>query len=184
MTRGRPVVSQWANALAAIASSSGVSPMSMRSREPSSRSAANRRSRPSSEASSAPIHRIAGPIRCNSARSGPDGERDQGHHGEEEQDAHEGAAADPQGNADVASEQGGEGGHGVAPRRMPAIATDLTPSFPPPLRGRDREGASHKFGARDHPPPHPSPARGEGAGRIRGEAVFTPIIAVIPPLPS
>jgi protein ImuB len=39
---------------------------------------------------------------------------------------------------------------------------------PPPLRGRDREGGGNKHWTRDYPPPHPSPARGEGADRVRG----------------
>ncbi len=38
-------------------------------------------------------------------------------------------------------------------------------AFPPPLRGRDREGGDNTHRTRSHPSPHPSPARGEGAGR-------------------
>jgi 5-oxoprolinase (ATP-hydrolysing) len=57
-------------------------------------------------------------------------------------------------------------------------------AFPPPLRGRDREGGVGKSRARGsaharrdaqtrgHPPPHPSPARGEGAGRAHGDVVL------------
>ena len=71
MTSGRPVVSQCAAALAATASSSGVSLIRMRSSEPSSWSAASSRSSVSRLASRAPSHRIAGPIRPSSARSGP-----------------------------------------------------------------------------------------------------------------
>ncbi|MBX9776000.1 MAG: DNA polymerase Y family protein [Xanthobacteraceae bacterium] len=35
-------------------------------------------------------------------------------------------------------------------------------------RGKDRVGGGGKFGIHDYPPPHPSPARGEGADRVRG----------------
>jgi len=58
-----------------------------------------------------------------------------------------------------------------------AAATDIAKAkasatgFPPPLRGRDREGGN-KHRVRGHPPPHPSPARGEGAGRARGDDVL------------
>jgi protein ImuB len=44
-------------------------------------------------------------------------------------------------------------------------------AFPPPLRGRDREGGTSGFNLRGHPSPHPSPSRGEGAGRVCGPAV-------------
>ena len=70
-TSGRPVVSQCAMALAATASSSGMRPIISRSSEPSSWSVANSRSSASRLASSAPSHRIAGPMRASSARSGP-----------------------------------------------------------------------------------------------------------------
>src|SRR5262249_68323 len=48
------------------------------------------------------------------------------------------------------------------------VALDRATASPPPLRGRDREGGSNEFGTHDSPPPHPSPARGEGADRVRG----------------
>ena len=72
ITSGSPVVSQCASALAATASSSGVSPIRIRSSEPSSWSAANSRSSASRLASSAPSHRIAGPIRAEQREVGPD----------------------------------------------------------------------------------------------------------------
>jgi len=65
-------------------------------------------------------------------------------------------------------------------------------TFPPPLRGRDREGGRNRYRTRGHPPPHPSPSRsrvyptsttqyvgeprqagvrmGEGADRLRGDS--------------
>src|SRR5215831_192843 len=65
-------------------------------------------------------------------------------------------------------------------------------TFPPPLRGRDREGGRNRYRTRGHPPPHPSPSRsrvyptsttqylgeprqagvrmGEGAERLRGDS--------------
>src|SRR5262249_34178889 len=56
---------------------------------------------------------------------------------------------------------------------------------PPPLRGRDREGGSHKHRVCGYPPPHPSPARGGGAGRprlasknLRGDGEFHVIAAL------
>src|SRR5262249_39235427 len=71
MTSGSPVDSQCAAALTASASSIGKRLVRMRSSEPSSWSEASSRSRPSSVASSAAIHRIAGPMRASSFRSGP-----------------------------------------------------------------------------------------------------------------
>src|SRR6266849_3087063 len=68
---GSPVVSQWANALAARASSSGTRAAMIRSSEPSSWSIVIRRTRASRLASSAPSHRIAGPMRASRRRSGP-----------------------------------------------------------------------------------------------------------------
>src|SRR5262245_55764035 len=59
-------------------------------------------------------------------------------------------------------------GHDVAAANVRAAA------FPPPLRGRDREGGSYKHRICWYPPPHPSPARGEGAERIRGSGSGTP----------
>src|SRR5262249_17191797 len=44
-------------------------------------------------------------------------------------------------------------GHDVAAANVRAAA------FPPPLRGRDREGGSYKHRICWYPPPHPSPAR-------------------------
>ena len=52
------------------------------------------------------------------------------------------------------------------------------PTFPPPLRGRDREGGGSRLRVCSYPPPHPSPNEraftpvfdglwGEGAGRVR-----------------
>ena len=57
----------------------------------------------------------------------PDRERDQGHDDEEEQDAHQRAAADPDGEPHVADKEGGEGGH---VRALPAA----TPSCLNPQR--------------------------------------------------
>jgi hypothetical protein len=48
---------------------------------------------------------------------GPERERHQRHHDEKEQHAHEGAAADAQGESDVTREQGGERGHAGPPSR-------------------------------------------------------------------
>jgi protein ImuB len=48
------------------------------------------------------------------------------------------------------------------------VVRDGATRFPPPLRGRDREGGGNEFGTHEYPPPHPSPARGEGADRVRG----------------
>src|SRR5262249_936984 len=45
------------------------------------------------------------------------------------------------------------------------VATAPTTAFPPPLWGRDRERGNDRLGVRNHPPPHPSPARGEGGAR-------------------
>src|SRR3984893_19216407 len=42
-----------------------------------------------------------------------------------------------------------------------------TSLFPPPLRGRVREGGSRNGSARGYPPPPPSPPRGGGGGRTR-----------------
>ena len=53
--------------------------------------------------------------------------------------------------------------------RWPWRDPDRAPASPPPLRGRDREGGSNKLRTRDHPPPHPSPSRGEGADRVCGK---------------
>ena len=71
MTSGRPVVSQWARPLVATTSSSGARLIRMRSSEPSSWSAANRRSSANRLANSAASHRIAGPICLSSGRFGP-----------------------------------------------------------------------------------------------------------------
>ncbi len=53
-----------------------------------------------------------------------------------------------------------------------AAAKASATGFPPPLRGRDREGGNNGRRTRKHPSPHPSPARGEGAGRARGDLVL------------
>ena len=58
-------------------------PATIRSSEPSSRSIWNKRSRPSSEARSAPIHRIAGPMRAEQLHVRPDAERDDRDDGKE-----------------------------------------------------------------------------------------------------
>ncbi len=68
---GTPAASQCANAFAAQLSSSGVRLITIRSSEPSSRSAVNRRSSVNRLASIAPSQRMAGPMRLSSARSGP-----------------------------------------------------------------------------------------------------------------
>ena len=39
------------------------------------------------------------------------------------------------------------------------------------MRGRDREGGGRKLCTCRHPPPQPSPARGEGAGPVFGDYV-------------
>ena len=49
---------------------------------------------------------------------------------------------------------------------MHSVAKARATTFPPPLWGRDREGGSHKHRTCVYPPPHPSPARGEGADRV------------------
>jgi tRNA pseudouridine32 synthase/23S rRNA pseudouridine746 synthase len=59
-------------------------------------------------------------------------------------------------------------GHAAAQANL--LSTELTASFPPPLRRRDREGGNNKRGTSDHPSPHPSPTRGEGAGGAGGIA--------------
>ena len=50
--------------------------------------------------------------------------------------------------------------------RFVVVAMDSATTFPPPLRGRDREGGGGKHRVRDYLPPQPSPTRGEGAHRI------------------
>src|SRR5262252_3360147 len=47
-------------------------------------------------------------------------------------------------------------------------------SVPSPLRGRDREGGSRTHRIFRYPPPHPSPARGEGADRVCYSASASP----------
>jgi len=73
---------------------------------------------------------------------------------------------------------------GTAETSAASDETARATTFPPPLRGRDREGdsgeskvrgsaqARRNAQTRGHRPPHPSPARGEGAGRARGEDVL------------
>jgi hypothetical protein len=75
------------------------------SSEPSSRSAWNSRSRPKSEASSAPIHRIAGPIRAKQVEIRADAEGNHGHHGEKEQHAKHRRPARAGGDRQVTPEQ-------------------------------------------------------------------------------
>jgi len=45
---------------------------------------------------------------------------------------------------------------------------------PPPLRGRDRERGDSEHRIFGHPPPHPSPTRGEGADPSHGEVIDSP----------
>src|SRR5262245_53187403 len=45
------------------------------------------------------------------------------------------------------------------------VAKASAATFPPPLRGRDREGVQANAELAATPPPHPSPARGEGGAR-------------------
>ncbi len=57
---------------------------------------------------------------------------------------------------------------GAAETSAAADAKASATGFPPPLRGRDREGGNNGRRTRNHP----SPARGEGAGRARGDLVL------------
>ncbi|MNE45645.1 hypothetical protein D3C80_1399390 [compost metagenome] len=70
-TSGRPVVTQCARHFTKTVRTSGVSCIRIRSRDPSSRSAWNSRSRPRRADRSAPIQTMAGPMRASRLRSGP-----------------------------------------------------------------------------------------------------------------
>src|SRR3712207_2138129 len=53
-------------------------------------------------------------------------------------------------------------------------------SVPPPLGGEGRGGGyAPPFVSRDHPPPHPSPSRGEGADLPRRESIAPSLTSVV-----
>lgn len=61
-------------------------------------------------------------------------------------------------------------GSGLAAFAVAGLAmawlTSRLAQFPPPLRGRVREGGIHHINCPAPPPPHPSPLKGEGAGTL------------------
>ena len=143
-------MSQCASAFAATASSSGVSPVRIRSSEPSSASAANSRSRVSRLASSAPSHRIAGPMRREQREVGADRERRQHHDDQKEQHADAGAAADPHRELEVAHEKGGEGAHACRSRAAIRCArsSPIGPWAAATINAAAGEVAAHQSGER------------------------------------
>ena len=153
MTSGRPVASHAPAHFASTVSSSGRSARNRRSSEPSSRSSRNRRSRPRSVASSAPIQRIAGPMRGEELQVRPDAERDDGDHREEEDQADERAAAACSDRRAVWPAIGGKRrDHAATERRAsPSAPTGrsrwvATIAMPPPARCVADQPAERRLG--------------------------------------
>ena len=167
ITSGRPVVSQWASALAATASSSGAWPIRSRSSEPSSWSAGEQ-----------PVERRAGsraarratgsPGRCgpSSVRSGPIANGVSTVDDEEEQHADAGAAADPDGELHVAANRA----RARSSRGPPAAVHGA--AFEPDRavgRGDDQAAAGevlpHQVGETSPGPPRRAPRSARRAAR-------------------
>ena len=146
ITSGRPVVSQCAIALAATASSSGVAPVIKRSSEPSSWSVANSRSSASRLASSAPSHRIAGPMRASRLRSGPSANGTIDDHDQEEQRAHQRAAADAHGEPHVADDEGRQRVHAGPSLSSRARSSPIGPCAAATIMPPQARWPSHQLG--------------------------------------
>ncbi len=189
---GRPVTSQWASTLASTTTSSGAGESRRRSRDPSSWSAWNSRSRPIRVASRARDPQDGGADARQQVEIGPEREGHQRHDGEEEHQPHGARAADPRRKLQVADQEGPEGaGHArrlgdrvrarwrvPARRARPSGAWVVATTMPPPRAMRldqaaqasparpDRAPRSARREARAAAAPRAAaPAPRAGAGR-------------------